>query len=170
VTDKVRRKVLAVYDAADRAVAEANPHCDASGRCCRFAEYGHTLFISHFEAEILLESAPPFSQPVSHHACPFQVNGLCTAREERPLGCRIYFCDPNYEPLMVQITEACIARLKVIAEKYDEGHWEYAPLHHFLNAAVRPADGPTDSMTPPDSRYPLPVVAAPVKPGVCEAG
>src|ERR1700759_358634 len=89
-----RQRVMAIYAAADAAVAEASPRCDASGRCCRFTEYGHTLFISAFEAELLLESAPPYQGPVSRDGCPFQVNGLCTARESRPLGCRIYFCDP----------------------------------------------------------------------------
>lgn len=154
----VRREVLAVYADADAAVAVAGPRCDASGRCCRFTEYGHTLFISHFEAEILLESAPPYSQPVSRDGCPFQVGGLCTARGARPLGCRIYFCDPAYEPRMVEITEAAVARLKAIADARGTG-WNYAPLHHFLNAA-RPGTPPPDSMNPPDSRFPLAVLPA----------
>jgi hypothetical protein len=159
VTDQLRRNVLEVYAAADAAVAAAGPRCDASGRCCRFTEYGHTLFISHFEAEILLESSPGFPQPVSRDGCPFQVNGLCTARESRPLGCRIYFCDPAYEPRMVEITEECLARLKAIADEHGTG-WEYAPLHHFMNAA-RPATPAGDSMNPPDTRHPLTVLPEP---------
>ena len=115
-TETVRRDVLAIYAEADAAVAAAGPRCDASGRCCRFTEYGHTLFISHFEAEILLESAPPFARPVSRDGCPFQVGGLCTAREARPLGCRIYFCDPAYESRMSEITEAAVAGLKAVAD------------------------------------------------------
>src|SRR5580692_9792136 len=125
MTDIVRQKVLAVYSQVDAAVAAAGPRCDASGRCCRFTEYGHTLFISHFEAEILLENAPPFATPVSRDGCPFQVEGLCTARDSRPLGCRIYFCDPAYEPRMVEITEESIAQLKVIADTHNTG-WQYA--------------------------------------------
>jgi hypothetical protein len=153
MTEDVRRKVLAVYASADAAVAAAGPRCDASGRCCRFTEYGHTLFISHFEAEILLESAPHFARPVTRDGCPFQVSGLCTARETRPLGCRVYFCDPAYQSRMAEITEDVIARLKAIADECGTG-WEYAPLHHFLNAA-RPDESPPDSMNPPDSRFPL---------------
>ena len=65
MTDEVRREVLAVYAAVDAAVAAAGPRCDASGRCCRFTEYNHTLFLSHFEAELLLESAPPFAFSLS---------------------------------------------------------------------------------------------------------
>ncbi|MCE9560991.1 MAG: hypothetical protein K8U57_02945 [Planctomycetes bacterium] len=156
---EVRQLVLAIYAEADAAVAAAGPRCDASGRCCRFTEYDHTLFISHFEAEILLETAPPYSQPVTRDGCPFQVNGLCTARDARPLGCRIYFCDPTYTDRMIDITETAIAKLKAIANEHDTG-WNYAPLHHFLNAAQRqgPAVSPPDSMNPPDSRFSLPVV------------
>jgi hypothetical protein len=157
MTDLVRQKVLEVYAKADAAVAEAGPRCDASGRCCRFTEYGHTLFISHFEAEILLGNAPPFTTPVSPDGCPFQVEGLCTARDSRPLGCRIYFCDPSYQTRMEEITEASIAQLKSIADTYDTG-WQYAPLHHFLNAAMKTAVSPTTNMNPPGSRYALPIV------------
>ena len=160
MTDEVRREVLEVYAGADRAVAAAGPRCDASGRCCRFKEYGHTLFISHFEAELLLEAAPPYEQPVSADGCPFQVHGLCTARESRPLGCRIYFCDPAYQEAGNRITEEALAALKRIADAHDAG-WHYAPLHVFLNAAVRPAPPPADTMTPAESRVSLPVVFSP---------
>ena len=158
MTDDVRQRVLAVYAAVDEAVRGAAPRCDASGRCCRFTEYGHTLFISQFEAEILLENAPAYEQPVSRDGCPFQVSGLCTARETRPLGCRIYFCDPAFQDRMSEITEASLVELKRIADESGAG-WHYAPLHHFLNAREsRPPEHPVDSMTPPAARVPLPVV------------
>lgn len=133
----VRAAIDEVYAAADAAVAAAAPRCDASGRCCRFAEYGHTLFLSQFEAEILLATAPPYARPVTRDACPFQVENLCTARAERPLGCRIYFCDPAYESTGNAITEAAVGRLKQIADESGT-EWQYAPLHVFLNAADRP--------------------------------
>jgi Fe-S-cluster containining protein len=158
MTDALRSDVLAVYAAADAAVSAAGPRCEASGRCCRFTEYGHTLFISAFEAEILLEHAPPFEQPVSRARCPFQVDGLCTARATRPLGCRIYFCDPAYQDRMHEITEAALAALKRVADTHATG-WHYAPLHHFLNErTARPTAPSADTMTPPAPRFPLPVV------------
>src|SRR6476469_4074508 len=129
MNSELNRRVLAVYADVDRAVAAAGPLCDASGRCCRFTEYGHTLFLSHFEAELLLEAAPPYPTPVSADGCPFQVHGLCTARESRPLGCRIYFCDPAYQERMAEITEEAIAALKRLADAHGTG-WHYAPLHH----------------------------------------
>lgn len=132
MTDEVRQEVLQVYADADRAVAAAGPVCVASGRCCRFKEYGHTLFLSGLEAEILLEGAPPYEQPVSADFCPFQNDKLCTARDCRPLGCRIYFCDPAYQETGSRISEESLRRLKEIADRH-KLPWHYAPLHHFLN-------------------------------------
>lgn len=138
MTPELRTALDEVYAAVDAAVAAARPVCHASGKCCRFTEYGHTLFLSRFEAEILLESAPDYEPPVSRDGCPFQVDGRCTARAERPLGCRIYFCDPNYVGVGEAITEDALRWLKRLADEHDTG-WEYAPLHHFLNRAVQPA-------------------------------
>ncbi len=128
----VRRQILELYADVDRDVAAAGPVCVASGRCCRFKEWGHTLFLSSLEAEVLLEAAPPYDQPVTADFCPFQKDKLCTAREPRPLGCRVYFCDPNYQETAKQITENYIAKLKALADAHDLP-WNYAPLHHFLN-------------------------------------
>jgi hypothetical protein len=128
----LRQQILDIYHAADREVAAASPVCVASGRCCRFKEYGHTLFISSLEAEVLLESAPPYEQPASADFCPFQKDKLCTARDPRPLGCRVYYCDPNYQETGNQITEKYLQRLKQVAEE-NGVPWRYAPLHQFLN-------------------------------------
>ena len=160
MTPAARRDVLAAYDAADTAVRAAGPRCDASGRCCRFTEYGHTLFLSHFEAELLLEAAPPYEKPVTRDGCAFQVENLCTARDARPIGCRVYFCDPTYQETGNAITEAAVAALKAVADAHDAG-WRYAPLHVFLNEAERPGAAAADTLDPvppAGPRVPLPVV------------
>jgi hypothetical protein len=124
--------VLDLYAEADREVAAAGPVCVASGRCCRFKEYGHVLYLSSLEAEVLLDSAPAYDSPVSAEFCPFQKGNLCTAREPRPLGCRVYYCDPAYQQTGSDLMERYTRRLKLLAE--EEGlAWLYAPLHHFLN-------------------------------------
>jgi hypothetical protein len=132
MSDTTRRKVLELYAEVDREVAAAGPVCVASGRCCRFKEYGHTLFLSNLEAEVLLAGAPPYERPVTSDFCPFQRGNLCTAREPRPLGCRVYYCDPAYQENGNRISEIYLRRLKDLADA--EGvAWHYAPLHHFLN-------------------------------------
>jgi hypothetical protein len=127
----LRRAVLELYAEVDREVAAAGPVCVASGRCCRFKEWGHTLFLSNLEASVLLADAPPYETPVSADFCPFQKDKLCTAREPRPLGCRFYFCDPCYQETASAITEKYLRKLKELAEKHHT-EWRYAPLHQFL--------------------------------------
>jgi hypothetical protein len=138
MNEQIRRQVLELYREVDAAVAAAGPVCVASGRCCRFKDYGHTLFLSNLEADVLLAGAPPYEQPVSGDFCPFQKDKLCTAREPRPLGCRVYFCDPAYQEAGQQISEQFLKRLKELA---DANHlpWRYAPLHHFLGEAGQTA-------------------------------
>lgn len=137
LSERIRLEVLRLYEDVDREVTAAGPVCVASGRCCRFKEYGHTLFISNLEADVLLAAAPPFEGPVSADFCPFQKGNLCTAREPRPLGCRIYYCDPAYQETGKRISEESLHRLKEIAERHGLP-WRYAPLHDFLAAAKPP--------------------------------
>src|SRR5438128_2618290 len=132
MAEELRRRVLELYREVDHAVAAAGPVCVASGRCCRFKEYGHVLFLSSLEADVLLAAAPPYDKPVSAEFCPFQKDNLCTAREPRPLGCRVYYCDPAYQETGNRLTETYLHRLKELAQEHGVD-WRYAPLHHFLN-------------------------------------
>jgi Fe-S-cluster containining protein len=138
MTEEIHRPVLALYAEVDAAVAAAGPKCDASGRCCRFKEWGHVLYLSALEAEVLLAGAPTYAKPVSPDFCPFQKENLCTAREPRPLGCRIYFCDPTYQETGNAIMEDALRRLKQLTAELGRD-WRYAPLHVFLNEAAHPA-------------------------------
>lgn len=131
MSEALRNQVLELYSEVDAEVRAAGPVCVASGRCCRFKEYGHTLFISNLEADVLLAAAPPFEGPISADFCPFQRENLCTAREPRPLGCRVYYCDPNYQETGNALTETYLKRLKMLAEEQGV-EWRYAPLHAFL--------------------------------------
>src|SRR3954452_19573866 len=98
-TGRIRAALHALYAALDEEVARLGPVCRLSGRCCRFAEYDHTLFVSAPEMAVLLADAPPPSRPLDDgETCPWQdTKGRCTAREARPLGCRVYYCDPTYQ-------------------------------------------------------------------------
>jgi hypothetical protein len=132
----VRAAVHAIYGELDAEVARRAPVCVLSGRCCRFAEYDHTLFLSGPEADLLLAEAPPPVRPLDDGAtCPWQDGeGRCTAREARPLGCRVFFCDPAYQPQAPELTETFLARLRQLAATQDLS-WDYAPLHQHLRRA-----------------------------------
>lgn len=136
-TPTLQDSIRAVYHDLSQDIAVAGPVCDLSGRCCRFAEWDHTLFLSGIEAEMLLAEAPPACRPLDGGAtCPWQDGqGRCTAREARPLGCRVYFCDPSYQETGQALSETYLSRLKSVANAHDQP-WSYAPLHQHLRAAV----------------------------------
>lgn len=147
-----RDALQAIYAALDAEIARRAPVCQLSGRCCRFVEYDHTLFLTTAELGVLLADAPAPSRPLDDgETCPWQdAQGRCTAREARPLGCRVYFCDPGYEGQAAELTETFLARLKELARTYGLP-WNYAPLHHHLRAAWphRPtADQPPSPLGP----------------------
>ena len=127
-----RDALLEIYDELAVDIAAAAPVCELSGRCCRFKEYGHNLFISRPEAELLVEQPLPENASLDESGCPYQVNGLCTARDRRPLGCRVYYCDPNYAGKGEALSERYIARLKQLHVETGTP-WEYRPLHSSLS-------------------------------------
>jgi hypothetical protein len=129
-------ELRALYAELDAEVAALGPVCQLSGRCCRFKEYGHTLFVSTLEARLLLESAPEPCRPLDlGDTCPWQdARGHCTARDCRPLGCRVYYCDPSYEQFAYGLSETYVGRLKKLTDKHGLP-WNYAPLHRHLEFA-----------------------------------
>ncbi len=133
---EVRDELGALYREFDEAVAMMGPVCQLSGRCCRFKDYGHTLFLSAPEALLLVADAPqPPGQLDNGESCPWQdARGRCTARDARPLGCRVFFCDPSFETHAPELSETFLARLKQLASRHD-WPWNYAPLHQHLRQA-----------------------------------
>src|SRR5580658_4656188 len=107
-------ELRALYDELDAEVASLGPICELSGRCCRFQEYGHTLFVSSLEIQFMLGHATEPERPLDQgQTCPWQdAQNRCRARGARPLGCRVYFCDPAYHDPGEDLSERFIARLK----------------------------------------------------------
>jgi hypothetical protein len=155
----VRHELQALYRDLDRALEQHAPVCALSGRCCRFQEYGHTLFLSGAEAQLLLADAPPPVRALDDgQSCPWQdLGGRCSAREARPLGCRVFFCDPAFEEHAPELSEKFLSRLKRLAEQHG-WPWSYAPLHVHLQEAQTqgrlpsaigcPDHGPIDNCQP----------------------
>ncbi|WP_199756909.1 hypothetical protein [Tautonia sociabilis] len=162
--DAIRDPLSRLYQELDARIAEAGPVCLVSGRCCRFREYGHTLFLSAAEAALLVADAPPPARdPDGGDLCPWQDDaGRCTARGARPLGCRVYFCDPNYDGRAEPLTEEFLGKLRRLADERGLP-WGYAPLHRHLADAVaagllgghRPLDRPTARLVSANGREAL---------------
>jgi Fe-S-cluster containining protein len=131
--DPVREGLRRLYADVQERIAAHAPVCVVSGRCCRFVEYDHTLFVSRPEMELLLDEGPLPCRPLDDgQTCPWQdAQGRCTAREARPLGCRLYYCDPSFQTAMLDLAESATAALKHLHDEQDRP-WDYRPLHAHL--------------------------------------
>src|SRR4051812_18059800 len=91
----VKLSIDVIYQSLQDAIDLRRPVCSASGRCCRFEEFGHRLFVTTMEMGAFLAQLPGPEVPVwkEQPGCPFQVGGLCSVHLIRPFGCRVFFCD-----------------------------------------------------------------------------
>ncbi len=132
---RLKAGLLQIYEDLAQDLAQLAPVCDLSGRCCRFKEYDHRLYISRTEAELLLQDGLPVDAVINEDNCPFQKGQLCTAREKRPFGCRVYFCDPKYAGQAEILSEKYLEQLRELHRETDTV-WEYGELHLFLHEAA----------------------------------
>ena len=124
-TPAIASDLRSLYAALDAEVAARKPTCWLSGKCCKFDSYGHRLYVTGLEiawlANLLDASgrARLADSPLPGlDGCPFQVNGLCSVHAIRPIGCRVYFCDPAARGWQNEVYEAFLGRLKGLHETY----------------------------------------------------
>lgn len=113
----VRRDVEQVYQAIQSQIDRRRPLCVMSGRCCRFEEFGHRLFVTTLELACFqhdLQVSAPDGWDAS--GCPFQQGKLCSVHAIRPMGCRLFFCDPTAESWQNALYEQFHDRLKRLHE------------------------------------------------------
>lgn len=113
--------VATIYQEVQAAIDQRKPVCQVSGRCCRFAEFGHRLYVSTLELALFLRQLerplpPPAQAPPG--VCPFQSGRLCTVHEIRPFGCRMFFCDPSASQWQMQHYERFHNDLKALHEAH----------------------------------------------------
>lgn len=95
------------------------PSCSQSGKCCRFEEYGHRLFVTTLEMARFWQHVAPTQEALpswNGSGCPYQVDRLCLVHPARPFGCRAYFCDPS--------------STRWQNDQYERFHGEIRELHH----------------------------------------
>jgi Fe-S-cluster containining protein len=126
------------------------PLCLASGACCRFEEYGHRMYLSGLEAAFVVRridasraararnplrtlavetplSINEVSAAQTRGDCPYLQAGHCDAHTERPLGCRIFFCDKGADGLGAHWQ----------SDLYERTHKETLVLHEALALPYR---------------------------------
>jgi hypothetical protein len=118
LTEQVRRELGALYRRVEDELDRHRPRCELSGRCCDFPTSGLALFATDLESAHALATAEGGLPDVDPQRCPWHVDGLCQNRDGRPLGCRLYFCDPAWEPLMPDLYERFHAELKALHARH----------------------------------------------------
>ncbi|UCE61501.1 MAG: hypothetical protein JSU63_07080 [Phycisphaerales bacterium] len=106
------------YAECDRLIAEQPGRCVNKGECCRFGEYGHRLYVTALEVCYYLARTSTCPQ-VTEDACPQAYDQKCYVRDSRPLGCRIFFCDPAAQQWQGPLTEELLARLRDLHRELD---------------------------------------------------
>ncbi|MCA9254012.1 MAG: YkgJ family cysteine cluster protein [Phycisphaerales bacterium] len=161
LADSMRR----FYADVDAAIADRAPVCTNRGLCCNFGAYDHDLFVTTIElAYFIAGHGDAWRSPPAHEKrCPYQIDGVCTAREHRPLGCRLFFCDASSTAWQHAEYEKRIARLKEMGAatgvEYRYVEWLSA-LASTPASSIRPIPGPVDTGASPEfvDRQSLPVI------------
>ena len=112
-----------VYADLERELSAPRPVCRSSGRCCRFRAFGHQLWTTGIELDYLVEheGLPP-AGTAEEGTCPYLRDGLCSVRDHRMLGCRIFFCDAAYAEAMGPLYEKYHARIKELHRRHGESY------------------------------------------------
>jgi hypothetical protein len=97
------------YADLDEAIRQHDPTCWNRGQCCQFGEFGHRLYVTTLETAYYLTSDTRSN--VEADACPHSM-GHCQVRAYRPLGCRVFFCDPASQDWQSLLTEQRLAQLR----------------------------------------------------------
>ena len=108
----------------DAEVREMGATCWLSGNCCDFPAAGHRLFTSALEARRFVRGVDTSGWDPESGLCPAWKDRKCTARDLRPVACRVYYCDPEFEERVQDLMERYVTRLKWLHEKHGL-EWDY---------------------------------------------
>lgn len=113
-------EMVQFYKRVDEEIALHSPICRNRGLCCKFATYGHRLYVTEPERTHFARGLAGQWRPVSpdQSDCPYHVDGFCTARTHRPLGCRVFFCDENAQEWQGPVYERFLGELKQIGQDF----------------------------------------------------
>lgn len=110
--------VSAIYAALERRIEARCPLCINRGDCCKFDTFGHNLFVTPVELAYFIskKNGPLIT---GSGTCPFQQQGRCTARQARPMGCRIFFCEVASQAWQGDETEATLGEIKALHSRFE---------------------------------------------------
>lgn len=131
---EIHAAVQDLYRCVQSQIDLRRPICQTSGRCCRFDEFGHRLYVTTAEMGTFLHELNSREVPLAESrkdylaaikslhvltSCPYQIDGLCSVHSIRPFGCRIFFCDATATDWQREQYEIFHAQIKQIHERFE---------------------------------------------------
>ena len=168
----IESEISVIHDRVAHEVRAKAPICLASGSCCKFDAFDHRLYATGLEAARCVYICETEGQGIGlddvnaareRGNCPWQNGRLCLARSGRPVGCRVFYCDPRASDWVPDIAEWAHSEMKSLHERhsipYMYGEWrvmlesvlEEWKADGSLPARVTP---PSDSQSHPLKLFP----------------
>jgi Fe-S-cluster containining protein len=139
---EVGAAVDALYREVEGEIDARRPLCVVSGKCCRFEEYGHRLYVTTLElASFVRQHSAAPDATWDGTGCPFQRSKLCTVHSIRPFGCRMFFCDATSTQWQNDAYERFHDQLKRVHAELNVPYYyvEWRTALQILGLAPRPA-------------------------------
>ena len=118
--------ILDVYTDVELSSREEKSLCLGGGACCRFDLFDHRLYVTLGELALLNRSGPGEPSRLDNNRCPYQQGPRCLARENRPLGCRVFFCREKLDSPDIKDYDAYEAMHERIGELHAKHGVPYA--------------------------------------------
>jgi len=122
---EVHAAVGEIYQDLEDHLCQGKAKCLMSGKCCRFGEFGHRMYVTTLELATFVHELSGLGWSGSDiraykgdgAACPFQAGKVCGVHGIRPFACRVFFCDPGSKTWQNEVYETFHARLKRLHEE-----------------------------------------------------
>lgn len=128
-----------IYQHLEKELTLVNPGCNRCGTCCNFTAFDHILYASNIEVDFIVRNVKVPDFNVSDNVCPFLKENQCSIRGFRTLGCRVFYCNPQYKEVLPALYEKYYQLIKDLSRKYNT-QWEYLPFLDRLAEAKKKAN------------------------------
>lgn len=125
--EKALDALACLYRELDERFSGCN--CRSCGECCHFETYGHRLYATVLEVLFLVSRSGKARRRFGPDSCGYQSGAQCTAREGRPLACRLFFCGEDSPDSSDY--ERALEKIRALTESA-ELPWDYRPLHEHM--------------------------------------
>lgn len=119
----LRKAVGGIYHDIEEQLQRIRPACAMSGQCCKFEQYGHRLFVTTAELAVFVlevrecKEAGLLASGADGGGCRFQQGKWCAVHANRPMGCRLFFCDASHEQELRDLYETMHGRIKALHDR-----------------------------------------------------